>query len=260
MSLTQYAPQIFDAFRQVVAKPAASARVIVPGLAVVVGGQALAFQFGAVPAGLGLSALAVAAMGFFWQRALTQGEELAPVQLALRFALWTVVVQLLQGFELAPTILFNILLKDVPNADLYTRTGLQLFQLLVGGLYLMPAQLALGRWKDLLSTRLQEMVLAAGLAVGLGYVVINLPFMVAGEVARALFIDFAPNAGEGVVAMVNQSIHALNVMVVSGYFALVWGLLKDMPSRLDPAADEPEAGEPKERRTTRINRTTKAKR
>lgn len=259
MSLTQYAPQILDAFRQVVAKPVASARLIVPGLALVAGGQALAFHFGAVPAGLGLSALATAAMGFLWQRELAEGEPLAPIQMALRFVLWTVVVQLLQGFELAPTILFNILLKDVPNADLYTRTGLQLFQLLVGGLYLMPAQLALGRWKDLAGTRLQEMVLAAGLAVGLGYVVINLPFMVANEVARALFTDFAPAAGEGVAAMVQQGIHALNVMVVAGYFALVWGLLKDLPSRLNPPA-EAEVAEPKERRTTRITRASKARR
>ena len=57
-----------------------------------------------------------------------------------------------------------------------------------------------------------------------------------------------------------QSIHALNVFVVSGYFALVWMELKDLPSRLNPPAEADDAAEPKVRRTTRVNRLSKAKR
>lgn len=258
MSLTRYAPQILDSFRQIAVRPVAAARIVVPGLALVAGGQMLAANGGGLTGlGLGLGMLAITAMAFLWQRTLAEGEALPPLQFAVRLLLWTIILQLLQGFELAPTILFGILLKDMPNADIYTRAGIQLFQILIGGLFLALPQLALGRWKDLAGTKLQEMVLAGGLAVGLGYVIINLPFMVAGEIAKALFADFAPNAGENTVTLTLQLIHALNVMVVSGYMALVWSELKDLPSRLNPPEDA-EAAAPKERRTTRINRTTKS--
>lgn len=261
MSLTRHAPQIVDSFRQLVARPVAAAGIVVPGLALVAGGQVLANAEGAAaPLGLALTMLATTGMSFLWQRRLVAGEALSPVQFALRLLVWTVIVQLLQGFELAPTILFGLLLKDIPNADAYTRAGIQLFQILIGGLFLILPQLALGRWKDLAGTKLQEIVLAGGLAVGLGYVIINLPFMLAGEIAKALFADFAPNAGATVVAATEQAIHALNVLVVAGYMALVWVELKDLPSRLNPPEEAIEPAEPKERRTTRINRTTKAKR
>lgn len=260
MSLTRYAPQILDAFRLIATRPAASATIVVPGLVLVAGSGVLAAQGEAMAAtAMMLSMLAVTAMGFFWQRALVQGEPLSPLQVAPRLILWMVILQLLQGFELAPTILFGLLLKDVPNAEAYTRTGIQLFQLLIGGLFLILPQLALGRWKQLAGTRLQEMVLAGGIAVGLGYVIVNLPFMLAAEVAKGLFADFAPQASETVVSVTLQVLHALNMVVMAGYFALVWNVLKDQPSRLNPPA-EAEADEAKERRTTRINRTTKARR
>lgn len=259
MSLTRYAPQILDSFRQIVARPMAVARIVVPGLALVVGGQLLAGHAQWAALGLALSTVAATGMCFLWQRQLAEGETLSPLQMVLRFALWTVILQLLQGFELAPTILFGILLRDMPNAEVYTRTGIQLFQVLIGGLFLILPQLALGRWKDMAGTKVQEMVLSAGIAVGLGYVIINLPFMVAGEIAKALFTDFAPTAGDTVVAATLQAIHALNTLVMAGYFALVWTLLKDAPSRLNPATDA-EPAEAKERRTTRITRDTKARR
>ncbi len=263
MSLTRYAPQIIDAFRMTVARPVAAASIMLPGLALVAGGHLLGAggSSALAPVALMLPTLAITAMGFFWQRLLAEGEDLTPLQMAPRMILWMIILQLLQGFELAPTILFGLLLKDTPNAEVYTRTGIQLFQLLIGGLFLILPQLALGKWKDLAGTKLQEMVLTAGIAVGLGYVVINLPFMLAGEIAKGLFADFAPNAGQGTVSLVLELLHALNVVVVAGYFALVWTQLKDAPSRLALAADpEQPAEEPKERRTTRINRTTKAKR
>lgn len=260
MSLTRYTPHVLDSFRRVVARPALAAGLIVPGLALVVGGQALAGMAGLAPMGQGLSALAAAGMGYVWQRSLTEGEAMSPVQMVLRFVLWTLALNILQGFELAPQILFAIVLGNMPNAELYTRTGVQLFQLLIGGLFLMLPQLARGSWKELAGTKLQEMVLNGGMAVGLGYVIVNLPFMVLSELAKALFADFAPNAAEGTLAMVGQSIHALNVLVVAGYFALVWTELKDAPSRFGPVTESAEPGEPKTRRTTRINRVSKGAR
>lgn len=263
MSLTRYAPQILDAFRLTVARPAAAAGIMLPGLALVAGGHVLsADETSALrPVAMLLPVLAVTAMGFFWQRVVAEGEELSPLQMALRMVLWMIILQLLQGFELAPTVLLGLLLKDTPNADVYVRTGVQLFQLLIGGLFLILPQLALGKWKDLAGTKLQEMVLTAGIAVGLGYVVINLPFMLAGEIAKGLFADFAPGASETTVLLVLQLLHALNVVIVAGYFALVWAQVKDVPSRLAQAIEpEAPAKAPKERRTTRINRITKAKR
>ena len=120
MSLTRYAPQILESFRLVAARPALAAGIAVPGLALVVGGQALAGAGGLQPMGLGLSALAASGMGYLWQRGLATGASSSPVQLVLRFVLWTLALNVLQGFELAPTILFSILLGDMPNAELYT--------------------------------------------------------------------------------------------------------------------------------------------
>ncbi|MGE5516276.1 MAG: hypothetical protein ACM31D_10705 [Bacteroidota bacterium] len=260
MSLTRHAPQILESFRQFVVRPVAAARIVVPGLALVAGGQMLAAgETGLTGLGLALTMFAITGMAFLWQRALVEGEPMSALQLAPRLLLWTVILQLLQGFELAPTILFGLLLKDMPNAEIYTRAGIQLFQILIGGLFLILPQLALGRWRDMAGTKLQEMVLAGGLAVGLGYVIINLPFMVLGEIAKALFADFLPTAGETTVTLTLQMIHALNVLVVAGYMALVWRELKDLPSRLNPPAEADDEAAPKERRTTRINRATKAR-
>lgn len=261
MSLTRYAPQILDSFRQIAARPAAAARIVVPGLAVLTGAQLLVAR-GDSLAGLGLvlGMFAITAMAVLWQRTLAEGEKLSPGQFALRLLLWTVILQLLQGFELAPAMLLGMLVNDMPNSEVYVRTGIQLFQVLIGGLFLILPQLALGRWKDMAGTKLQEMVLAGGVAIGLGYVIINLPFMLAGEIAKALFADFAPSAGMTAMAMTLEIIHALNIVVVAGYFALVWSVLKDLPSRLAPVEDDAEAAAPKERRTTRISRTSKAKR
>lgn len=258
MSLTRYAPQILDAFRLMVTRPAASAVIVVPGLALVAGANVLGAQGGNL-AGLGmmLSMLAVTGMGFFWQRTLAEGETLTPIQMAPRLILWMVILQLLQGFELAPTILFGLWLKDMPNAEIYTRTGIQVFQLLIGGLFLALPQLALGRWKDMAGTKLQEMVLSGGIAIGLGYVIVNLPFIMVTEVAKGLFADFASDLNGTVVTMTLQVVHALNMVVMAGYFALVWAVLKDQPSRFDPPAETPV--DPKERRTTRITRTSKAR-
>src|SRR5512145_602891 len=108
MSLTRYAPQILDSFRLIVARPVAAAAILVPGLALVAGGQVLAG--GAVGAGDGaaamgmlLTTLGITGMGFLWQRVVAEGEALTPVQMAPRMILWMIILQLLQGFELAPT-------------------------------------------------------------------------------------------------------------------------------------------------------------
>ena len=123
MSLTRYTPHVLDSFRRVVARPALAAGLIVPGLALVVGGQALAGMAGLAPMGQGLSALAAAGMGYVWQRSLTEGEAMSPVQMVLRFVLWTLALNILQGFARAPQNQFAIVLGNMPNAELYTRTG-----------------------------------------------------------------------------------------------------------------------------------------
>lgn len=262
MSLTRYAPQILDAFRLPVTRPLAFARALLPGLALV-GASVLVHDSGfagAAQLGLLLNGLGLGAAGFLWSRAVAvpADESASTARILVRWLLWAVIFQMLEGVQLVPSVLLASLFAGMPNAEIYTRTGLQVFQMLIGGLFLVLPHIALGRWKELAGSRLQELVIAGGVAVGLGFVITNLPFLALSEVTGALFHDFAPQASFAAAAT-GQILHLLYVLVAAGYFALVWTVLKDTaPSR--SAAPPAEDSAPRERRTTRITRATKAKR
>jgi hypothetical protein len=261
MSLTRYAPQIVDAFRQPVTKPIAFARALAPGVVLVLAGMAIrnAGFAGAAQLGLLLNAFGVGTAGFLWSRSVARPieAEVPLVQLVIRWLLWVVIFQMLLGVQLVPSALLASLFAGMADAEIYVRASLQVFQMLIGCLFLVLPHLALGRWKELPGIRLQELVIAGGIAVGLGFVITNLPFLALSEVTRAGFQDFAPEAAFA-AATTDQIIHLLFVIVAAGYFALVWDDLKDTAASRLPAEPVPSA--PRERRTTRITRLTKAKR
>lgn len=266
MSFTRYFPHAGQAFGLLALNPAALARVAGPCLGL--GLAAVLLKDADVPGALGMSsgltALAFGGLGFFWQRTVAGAEaaDLGLAQMIGRLLLWTLAYQLLQGFELFPAVLFGLLLDGHAQAELLTRTGLQVFQILVGTFFLLLPHLALARWKDLAGTRLQEMVLAGGLAVGLGYVLVTIPFLVLGELAKGgIGGVLSPGTAQTVVELVIQFFGAL---VTAGYFALVWTSLRATAPSLIAAAQaagDAAAPEPaKPRRTSRITKATKAKR
>ncbi len=260
MSITRYTPQLVQGFKLPVLNAGAFARVAAPWLVLAVAAGLMAQS--APQASFLLAAVAVGGFGFFWQRhvAADQAEKLSLLATLVRLALWVVAYQSLQGFELVAEILMRSLLASQENMEVLVKAGRQIFQILIGGLFLMLPHLAMATKAEIMGTRLQEMVLAAGVAVGFGYVLGYLPFMVAADMARDAFAQYAPGATLA-AALTDRLIHFLSVAVAAGYFALVWSDLRTTAPSPTGAVKTPEApAEPRERRTTRITRTSKARR
>lgn len=259
MSITRYTPHLGQAFRQPAQEPAAFVRIAAPWFALMLAGLAIR-TLAPVPAAgtiaLVMNAVALGGFGFAWQRFLG-GDQAAPLSrgaYALRLALCVVAYQSLQGFELVATILMGNLFAGFEHADLMVKGGQQIFQILIGGMFLFLPHFAMGTPAELRGTRLQEIVLASGISTGFGYVLGYLPFLMMSEMAREAF-------GPGVALDVIQHIvNFLAVTVAMGYFALVWLDLRATapgPSRAQepPAKPDPD----RVKRTTRINKTTKRK-
>ncbi|MBC7953090.1 MAG: hypothetical protein H7Z12_14880 [Rhodospirillaceae bacterium] len=269
MSVTRYSPHIRQAFRVPAQNPAMLVRIAAPWLVL-----ALVALFikdapfgGAALLSMALMAVAFGGFGFFWQR-FVGGEQaviLSPVGKAIRLLLWIMAYQALQGLELFSALLLGILFEGQTNVDVLVKAGQQLFQILIGCFFLMLPHFALGTKEEVRGTRLQEMVLAGGIAVGLGYVLSYLPFLFLAEIARSGFASLEQTATvEQASGMVSFVIHFLSVMIATGYFALTWIDLRASAPRLGQQAAEAEAvdeAEPaKEKRTTRLNRANKARR
>jgi len=262
MSITRYTPQLGQAFKLPVQNVGAFVRIAAPWLALslasvfvadtVSGGASFSFLIGAV---------ALGGFGFHWQR-FVGGDQATPVSLVsrlVRLTMWVVAYQSLLGFELVAQILMGSLLAGQANADMLIKAGAQIFQILIGGLFLMLPHLAMATRAEIVGTRLQEMVLAAGVAVGFGYVLGYLPFMVLSDMARDGFAQYAPGAGVAAV-LTERVIHFASVVISAGFFALVWVELRATAPSPTSAGSVDEAKEPKDRRTTRITRASKARR
>lgn len=262
MSLTRYAPQMFESFRQPVRRPARFALSLAVGAVLVVAGQAAhgAGFAGAGQAGMLLTALGMGAAGFLWSVAVAGSDApvLSPIQMMTRLLAWTMGFQALEGVQMVASILLGALFAGMADADVYARAGGQIFQMLIGCFYLALPQLALGAWRDLGGTRLQEMVAVGGVAVGLCFVIITLPFMAASDLARGLYLDFAP-AAVFAAAITGPLIHLLWGIIAAGYLVLVWRRIREVAAeRAEDVADPAKPDRP--RRTTRITRESKARR
>lgn len=262
MSLTRYAPQLGQAFRLIASEPVTLVRCAAAWFTL-----ALAAHFakglglpggGVIP--FALNALAFGAFAVAWQRFVALGEKPkgpVAVHVGLRALGWAITYQVFLGFEAVVTQLFAIILAGNADAQIIALAGTQLFQLLIGPMLLMLPHAALWRKGEKGVATLQELVIAGGLAVGLGYVLAGLPFTLATLALAALapMLPAGPATEIGLV-VAQFVVSFLAVTVMAGYYALVWQDLRaNTVSRMNPAPDgEKKAEAPKERRTHRLSK------
>jgi hypothetical protein len=255
MSLSRFTPHLSRAFRLPMEQPAPFLRGALPWLAVALAAHLLTLlPMKAAPlAAFILNALAVGGFAVAWMRFVAFGETPRPLALGLRPLLFMVAYQVALMFESIPQPFLQMLLVDVKDGQLLAVAGVQLFQLLIGGFFLVLPHIALATRQEAGGTRLQRMVLAGGLGVGMGYVLGGLPFLV----MNMLWDDVAASlpAG-GLVDFVSHSVRVMvnfaAVAVMSGYFAQVWQDLKDADP-FAPAGSPPDEPE-KPRRTERLSK------
>ncbi|MBX9635066.1 MAG: hypothetical protein K2X44_08805 [Magnetospirillum sp.] len=267
MSLTRYSPHIGQAFRLPAQNPAMLVRVTAPWVVLAVVALFIkdAPVSGAAVIGMILMAFAFGGFGFSWQR-FVGAAEATPLSLPgkiIRLLLWVMAYQALQGIELFSALMLGMMFDGQANAEVMVKAGQQLFQILIGCFFLILPHFALATKEEVRGTRLQEMVLAGGVAVGLGYVISYLPFLALSEIARSGFASLTQDSMvEQASSAVSLIIHFLSVLIATGYFTLVWIELRATAPRLGQPAAEPvaEAAPAKEKRTTRLNRTNKARR
>lgn len=260
MSLTRYSPHIGQAFRLPAQNPAILVRIAAPWVVMAVAGLLIkdAPVAGAGVLGMILMAVAFGGFGFHWQRFVGAAEAaaLTPAAKAIRFLLWVLAYQALQGVELFSALLLGLLFEGQANIEVMVKAGQQLFQILIGCFFLILPHLALGTKAEVRGTRLQEMVLAGGVAVGLGYVLSYLPFLFLSEIARSGFASMTQDSVvEQASSAVSLLIHFASVLIATGYFTLVWIDLRATAPRLGEQAAEPNDATPvKEKRTTRLTK------
>lgn len=258
MSLTRYAPQLAQAFRLPLDRPAMLARCAAAWLVLALaahyarglglpGGAAIPFA---------LNALAFGAFAVAWQRFAARGEEpstVVAVRLSWREPAWALSWQVFLGFEAVLSQMLAMVFANTQEGPVLAIAGVQAFQLLIGAMLLLLPHIALWQ-RGQPGPKLAEMITAGGLAVGLGYVLAMLPFTLLGLALPQLFGVLPPGpAADMALSAVQIVLSFLAVTVASGYFALVWVELRKSVAPAEPAA--PPAEEPvKPRRTHRLNR------
>jgi hypothetical protein len=230
MNLTRFSPQLKQAFFQLVEQPAMLARIgglwFLLALAAQVAGLAAKDNAGVTLAASLLDGLAFGAFGYAWQRFIALGET-ASLNLDLRVLAWAFAYQLLVIAEAAPMPLFLQLMEGSPNAVPVAQAGQQVFQILIGGLFLLLPHLALYRGEGRPS--LVEMVMTGGLAVGLGYVLAGLPFLMAQHLWKDVVVSLPDSlAAQALAAAVQQVLSFAALAVAGAYFALVWKELRQI--------------------------------
>jgi len=261
MSLNRYSTELADSFQLPLERPALWLRSLVPWLALAVAAS-LAGKLGVAVHPLvpfAATALAVGCFAVTWQRFVAQDE--APGwKVGPRHLLWALVYQLMMGFESFPTLLLGPSLAEMENGVVIGIAVREAFQLLIGPMFLILPHVALYRRGEG-GASLQEMTLAGGLAVGFGYVLSGLPFVVIGEAWRNLVGQMPPGTGMDVADAILQSLLTFAaVTVMSAFYAKVWKRLRVEAPRLgrgiveDPNAPPAEPDPAKPRRTERLQK------
>lgn len=262
MSLTRYSTELADSFQLPLDRPALWLRSLAPWFVLAVAAN-MAGKLGAAFHPLVLFALTALAAGCFavtWQRFVALDE--APGwKLGPRHLLWALAYQLMMGFESFPTLLLGPTLAGMENGVVIGIAVREAFQLLIGPMFLILPHIALYRRGEG-GASLQEMTLAGGLAVGLGYVLSGLPFVVIGEAWRNLMTQMPAGTGMDVADAIMQPVLTFAMItVMSAFYAKVWKRLRVEAPRLgrgiveDPAAPPAEPPEPaKPRRTERLQK------
>lgn len=224
MSLSRYAPQLGQALRLPVEQPRAFLLIAAPWFALLLLSRSLGPDQGLLT--LALDTLALGCLGTNWQRFVADPGGFRPalsMMIGPRHLAWGIAMQIFYYFESVPALFLSLALQDSPNSMPIMLAAKQAFQLLIGGMLLMLPHIALKIRGDG-TTPLQSMVLKGGVAVGLGYVLTQLPFVFLAESLNGFAAsgDLPPlllTAGYGMMSV-------LNVTITSGYFVLVWLALR----------------------------------
>jgi len=261
MSLNRYSTELAQSFRLPLEQPGPWLRAIVPWFVL-----ALAAHFAGglgLPGGglipFALNGLAFGAFAVTWQRFVAWGEDPGrPVSIKIgpRHLLWALAYQVLLGFESFPTILLSSFLADMENGKLIGIAVQEAFQLLIGTMFLILPHIALyKRGED--GASLQEITLAGGISVGLGYVLANLPFLVISLAWADLVGQLPAGQGTEIAATLIQFVLSFAAVTVSAaFFAKVWVRLRAEAPRLGRPAPKDDAAEQtdKPRRTERLQK------
>ncbi|OJX72675.1 hypothetical protein [Magnetospirillum sp. 64-120] len=262
MSLTRYSTELADSFQLPLERPALWLRSLAPWFILALAAS-VAGKLGLLANPLVFFAVTAFAVGGFavgWQR-LVALDETPGWRIGPRHLLWALAYQLMLGFESFPTLLLGPSLSTMENGPVIGIAVREAFQLLIGPMFLILPHIALYRRGEG-GASLQEMTLAGGLAVGLGYVLSGLPFVVIGEAWRNLVAQMPAGSGLDVVDAVVQAILTFaTISVMSAFYAKVWKRLRVEAPRLgrgiveDPNAPPAEPSEPaKPRRTERLQK------
>lgn len=234
MNITRFAPQVIQAFRLLVAEPAMLLRCAALWFLVALASRLTAGMALPPIVTFALNALALGAFAVTWQRFVVLGEKPAtPVALVIgpRHFAWALSWQVFLGFEMVVGQLLAALFDGQQSSVALTMVGIQIFQMLIGAMLLLLPHIALWRKQENVPG-LQELVMAAGLATGFGYVLSRLPFSLAETMVGEAFA-MAP-AGPAALVLHNVLlllVQFLGIAVTAGYFALVW---KDLRATVLP--------------------------
>jgi hypothetical protein len=232
MSLSRFAPHLGQAIRAIIEYPKAFLLIAAPWLLLLLLSRSLEpmLGLGAAQSGLlslGLDCIALGGLGVNWQRFLYASAQDPTAKpsfgFGIRHLLWGAVAQIFSYFESVPALFVSMMMGDDPNALAISLAVKQLFQLLIGGMLLMLPHIALKVTGDK-TTPLQAMVLKGGVAVGLGYVLTQLPFVF---LAQSL-IGFQESGDlPSAILTIGYALMALlNTSIMAGYYALVWRELR----------------------------------
>lgn len=224
-ALTRFTPQMAQSFFLLVEQPGMLARLGAVWFAVALAAQAGlgAAETGVMVIAVLARALAVGAFGWHVQRFVGLGEPprgAVAVGLPLKAVAWAAAFMLLETAEMAPQPLILKWAEGDANAAVYALVGKQAFQILFGSFFLLLPAIALAA-KDG-GPGLMERVMKGGLGVGFGYVLVSLPFVVAGH----LWSEAAATLPAVVAAAVDLVLDFAAVAVTAGYFARVWAALR----------------------------------
>ncbi len=252
MSLTRFAPQLSRAFQLPLSSPKAWGRAaIIPFFLILGAAWVRALDAGwASATAQAITALAFGLFGLQWQRwaALDEAPAWFPrTALLPRVLAWAVAYQILLAFEGFPAPFLAIMVGDRADAAVLVLAGLQLFQFLIGAMFLVLPALALARPNDG-GAKLQELVLAGGLALGLGYVLAGLPFVLISQ-ALAETKGGLPDTQAVIwgIRLLETMISLAAATVTGAFFAYAWTELKAVTparlasARLAPAPPQPPA-------------------
>lgn len=231
MSLIRFIPQLSASYRLLAARPLILLRVIVPWFLLVVAAHLMArgtlvaatwLPFVLIMMGMG-------GFGALWLEFAVTGRvpSLWP-RIGFRTVGVMLALQVLSIFEHLPAPFIAAMFGEDPQAETWSQLGVQIFQVLVGPMFLLLPHILLWR-RDEPGPRLPELVIAGGIPLGFGYVLSQLPFLLLTPLVVEI-VQAVPAETPSVVLvgleLIPYLLQMVGVAVLAAYFGLSWAELR----------------------------------